>query len=872
MARKLFWRRNRSDDQGAGQGADAPEESDADEVAPTDASGTTGIDAFSEPHSMPGDQQDAPQRPLSPDDRLKARSLIAAWRVGATWSPSWHRSWLKDHKTDGDKSDLDDAVEGDNGDGGDTPPRDRTIRASIIRDMLDDPEHTPLTFDEEPFEISNKGALLKDCTITDGPLDLTALRFEKPIWMTNCKFPDPIILVDAKLDRVCFDNSEIHSIDGENAHIDRELSLTKSKIDNSVDLSGAKVEGLLRLDNAKLNESKNGAFALICRAAQFGTSVLLRRDFVANGEVNFGAATIKGRFACDGGKFLNEDGTALSCNGAKIGASVFLRYGFQAIGEVNFIGATVGGAFDCCKASFQHDKRTAINCGGIKIAADVFLREGFESIGEVNFAGATIGGQLACVEGKFRNKSRTALRFQSAVIAADVFLSEGFRIVGGLDFFRARVGGHLTINEAQFDLEKTVLQNLSSFLLGEKRVLADLNSATISGVLFLGLIKWGNTELDLRGANVGALADRGAWRWPPFRTLKRWAWFFGWRPYFPSWPKKGHLSLDGFVYERFADDFSDRAVDTSFEMRRAWLDLRFANWWHRYRRFRPQPHTQCAKVLQAAGHTRDARLIRHDREKLWTWSTETSWFLKPFYSLFNALAGYGFKPFRAFVWALAIWLAAVPFYHAAHESGRMVPDNPLVLERYDVTCRTARIEPTNGDTASDNQDVSKKKDPEIQRRLKEIEAVLENKNSYPSYEEFNAYVYSLDAFVPLMEFGQTSKWRPWGAVSASDLCPETKFSIGIPAFLRPYIEWGWPYARSYVQPVFAYSRPIVDPLISLMTPFLLAIRDGFFTLVDWVVEGGRLQWVYWFQVLFGWVLTTVVVTGLTGLLQRGERD
>ncbi len=858
MARGLFWRKARS----RGKSTLRPHDVPAAPKAIIDRSNKPAVSRDDQREATPSSDQ---PRPLTRDDRLKARSLIAAWRAGAAWSPEWHRSWLKETQPSSNGAQVDDELEDDDKSGNDDPsPEGLTIRASIVRDMLDDPQHSPKTFDAEPLKLTNKGASLENCTIIDGPLDLSALRFDRPIWMTKCKFPEPFMMTDAKLGRLCLEDSEFHSIIGENVHIDGEMSLSDVEVKNHIALDGAKIDGIFRLSGAKLNTSGEGAFALKCQVAEFGVTVLMNDEFLANGEVNFNGVIIKGELDCSGGSFHNEGGKALDCDGATFGADASMADDFEAKGEVNFRGATIRGLLDCSHGSFQNGSGTALSCNGATIESWVFLRNKFEAVGEVDLVGATIRGGLDCSQGSFDNKKngadenknkentdvseRIALNCGSVTVGADVFLSNQFEAIGEVSFVGATIKAHLVCNRGRFQNEDGIGLNLQAatiashvyfadrfHVLGtldlistkidgkltingatigsKKGHWADLNSASINGVLDLGAIDWGETALDLRGANAGSLSDLGAHFWPRGRFLRRLAWFCWWRPRLPSWPRKGRLYMDGFTYERFVDPLTgSSSVDTSFELRRAWLDLRFTDWLSRPSQFRPQPHTQCAKVLQASGHSRDARLIRHDRERLWAESTETAFLLKPFFWVFNILAGYGFKTYRAFAWALAIWLAAVPFYHVAYQNGRMFPDNPLVMERYEASCDTGKGMP---DTIADE--------------------LSSNKAAFPGYEGFDPIVYSLDVFVPLMEFGQTAKWRPWGQLLDGVQCTHEQAGLGLP--LIP-----------------------------------VAVTDLVRPHIERIVNDGWLPWIYWLQVIFGWLLTTIVITGLSGLLQRGDRD
>ena len=450
VARKLFWRRNRSDDRRAQLAADSSaddDEAETEQPILSEQAPAQGID-------VPSDvRRDGSPRPLTDDDRLKARSLIAAWRVGAAWSPLWHRTWLETNEcapegpnTTGPqmRGTDDDADKGSDDQLTDTI----TIRADIIREMLEDPGKAATEYGEEALKISNTGAHLAQCTITDGPLNLTALRFEKPLWMTNCEIEGPLVLTDAKLGRLCLDGSKFSSIDGWNVHVDGQFSLADTTVEKWVVLDGGKIEGLFFCDGARIRATEQDdavsgdRLALSCLLTEFGSSVSLCNDFEVVGGVSFVGASIKGVLTCDGGKFRNRGGLALTCNGAKIEGSVFLRDEFEAIGEVDLFSAIVKGGLECTNGSFSNkatdsdkgenddsvrlERRVALNCGAATFVRGVLLNGDFEAIGEVNIRGATIKGQLSCIGGKFRNQTGMALNCASLIVGADVFFAGRF--------------------------------------------------------------------------------------------------------------------------------------------------------------------------------------------------------------------------------------------------------------------------------------------------------------------------------------------------------------------------------------------------------------------------------------------------------------
>ena len=68
----------------------------------------------------------------------------------------------------------------------------------------------------------------------------------------------------------------------------------------------------------------------------------------------------------------------------------------------------------------------------------------------MNLAGASIGGQLDCTRGKFSNKDHTAIQADAAMIAADVFLSDDFKAEGKVNLAGASIGGQLSCTGGKF--------------------------------------------------------------------------------------------------------------------------------------------------------------------------------------------------------------------------------------------------------------------------------------------------------------------------------------------------------------------------------------------------------------------------------------
>ncbi|MGK7881430.1 MAG: hypothetical protein AB4060_15230, partial [Crocosphaera sp.] len=92
------------------------------------------------------------------------------------------------------------------------------------------------------------------------------------------------------------------------------------------------------------------------------------------------------------------------------------------------------------------------------------------------------------------------------------------------------------------------------------------------------------------------------------------------------------------------------------------------------------------------------------------------------------------------------------------------------------------------------------------------------------YPKFHALMYSVDAFVPIIDFYQKSYWLPNGNKSKNTKMPTV------------YLD-------------FSTSNPL---------PKLNIAQAN---------TGNLLRWYFWFHIAMGWVLTSLAVAGFTGLVR-----
>lgn len=311
--------------------------------------------------------------------------------------------------------------------------------------------------------------------------------------------------------------------------------------------------------------------------------------------------------------------------------------------------------------SFTED----LKLDGTQIKGDVFLGEGFHSAGQVSLSEANIGGSLSCRSGSFVGRRDPRTNESAPVLRAN----------------RARVGNlNLRNVSADGDVRLTGIQ-VAEHLDCTKGKFGSLNldSAVVKGKFSWTQIK--NSQpaiLDLTNASVGSITDDEA-----------------------SWPQRGNLFLDGFIYERIVSE----AIDAPARLK--WLALQA--------KLAPQPYLQLAKFLRNVGDDDGARQVLFALEKR---SRAGDRWPKKAEDLFSeATVGYGIYPGRAIWYACALAGLGWIVHRRAYRMGAMKPTEKEACDAFDLG------------------------------------------EAPPHYPPFNPLIYSIENCVPLVKLGQDDLWR-----------------------------------------------------------------------------------------------------------------
>ena len=572
--------------------------------------------------------------------------------------------------------------------------------ASNVNVSINNPENAMEWGEERTIRAIILEWLCSDSTakalVSSRGIHIVGIKVEESINLQETEIPFSLSLKKCSLRRgIKLNNSKIKILDLEGTHTDT-VEAFGMRIDGDVfmkddfraryiDLIGAEIRGSLDCSKGKINGEiiDQKKVAIIADRIRVQGSVLLR-GFRAEGEICFAAAEIGGSFECDGGIFNNPGGYALNCARMHVRCDIMLRKGFRAEGEVRLLGTRIEADLDCHAGVFNNKYNKALTADGMKVKGNVLLQEGFIANGAVRLVGATVGGRLSCISGKFINENGDAINADGANINGSVFFRECALVKGKAVFIDSTIGGSFEWHHME-STEKAIL--------------------------------------DLRSANIDTIMDDKE-----------------------GWPSKGNLHLDGFNYNKFAEEAPITAKD-----RIDWLNCQ------NDKHFRPQPYKQLAEVYQRSGYEENAKKVLIEKNRTHIRSGDLEWYDRFWLRFLGFTIGFGYRPRNTFAICVFIILLGAGIFELGRFCDCMVPpgNNSAVISEY-----------------------------------------------FPS---MNAIAYSLDTFIPLINLGQVENWIP-------------NYTLSEKCFL-------WE-------------------------------------------KGYLLCWWFWIETILGWIFTTLLIVGLSGLIKK----
>ena len=228
-----------------------------------------------------------------------------------------------------------------------------------------------------------------------------------------------------------------------------------------------------------------------------------------------------------------------------------------------------------------------------------------------------------------------------------------------------------------------------------------------------------------------------------------------------SWPAPGNLDIDGLTYGEFGAGSPD---DSGSRLK--WLDLQQPG-------YHPQPFMELARALKQSGRFDSSTNTLIAQRVALREKGHLSFPSKMWNLMLEDTIGYGYRPMRALWWIAGFVLYGTLLFEWGYRKGVMTP--------------------TEGDA---------------------FEAFSKSGTPPEHYPHFNAFVYSLENFLPVVDLHLGSHWRP--------------------------------NARHQVM----QDR-----------------STGQWSSEEATIAGSIVRWYLWFHILAGWVLTPLLFAGLSGLIR-----
>ncbi len=604
---------------------------------------------------------------------------------------------------------------------GSLPPEagdeDRTLRADRLAWALLEPCALEL--------LSPQGVVVGGAHIA-GELNLDHCRAGLGLRLESCGVEQTISLRFARLSVLNLQGSRCQRVDAAGLEARGGVFLRNgAEFQGEARFLGAQVGGNFECDGSSFAEEDGEALEL--GGITVKGNLYLRDGASFRGEVCIKGARIGGNLDCRGGSFAKAQGCALNAERLTLGGKAALGRLVQKksgdcpaldkatsfLGEVCFAGAEIGGDLDCRGGCFSNPAGHALNAERLTLGGKAALGRLVQKksgdcpaldmaasfLGEVCLAGAEIGGDLDCSGGEFVNPAGRALTADRMKARSKVNLGETARFQGAICLLGAEVGGDLSCRGGRFAntlaaggqecgstyeekedpsilcADGMVVQGNVDFRRACCTGLVDFPRARVEGYFHCRELDPDSAlSLGLSHARVGVLWDEEA-----------------------VWRQMGKLWLDGFQYGRLVEN-----AQLGVEARLAWLEKNDKTpRMGQELPFNPQPYEQLARVYREAGYEIEARKVLI--EKHWRWrkynrrksgessgsaGIEADGLPRPkavrsslgghlLSGLFGVVCGFGYKPWRAAVAWLGLWIVTTAAAWWMHMEKWLVPTGQL---------------------------------------------------------------------------------------------------------------------------------------------------------------------------------------------------
>ena len=615
----------------------------------------------------------------------------------------------------GDAVDLKDA--------GDSVVRAEVLAALLLGERAGEPGRVP-------------AVRISGAAVT-GSLNLSFAEIPYAMLLTDCTFAEELVLYGARTRHVNLSGSRFPGLYASDAQVGGLLWLENCRIERPLKLTGTQIDGSLSLCGAVVQGDP----------AVWANSLTVNRDFACsdmtiNGEFRIRGARVAGTTVFDRSRFERPGGIAFNGDGLIAERGLFCREGFTCAGEARLEDARIGRTLTMTGARLENSGGVALNADRARVDGSFLLNEGFSAHGEVRMQAASIAGTLVLHGAELANPSGRALNAHLITVETSMRASRGFIAHGeiyldaahvrgsiNLDGAHLRNPGHTALRASRIEVTGGLFCSHGFSSQGDIR-LVDARIGARLAFSHASLSNPSGTALSAQGITVGGTMDlsdgftaRGEIRMSSAKVAD-----------ILSFQDAGQIN--GYVdcrHIRAATLLltSQAPIGGTLDLRHAQigvLDDDPANgpalmmldgctyesletplsaqdrldWLATAGRYQPQPYEQLAVTYRALGQDADARtvlLAKQRRRRLTLPWWNRMWGLAQDWTV-----GYGYRPLRAGLWLAALFIIGTVAFTLQHPPPLTVGHAP----------------------------------------------------------DFNPALYTLDALLPIISFGQENAFNPQG--------------------------------------------------------------------------------------------------------------
>lgn len=358
---------------------------------------------------------------------------------------------LKRQQLTGVDRDLWDAVE--QGDRVDFDSGDKPLRADVVRQVLVRKDASP----------GCRTLVIRNAEIT-GELDLEAAVLGIPAEFVRCRFPNPVNLQQTRALILSFVRCELTGIHAEQVRTEFGFAVRDCRCTGEIRLTGGHIRGQADFCGSHLRNP--GGVVLVADGLEVDQDMRCSGGFRAKGRVRLVGAHIGGQLQCGDGEFVNPGGVAIEASDLLVKENVYWDAGFRSVGTVQLIGAHIEGELNCAGGRFRNRGGSALDFSGLVVDQDVIFTGGSHVDGGADFTGCQIRGKLDLSGGAFHSVGGTALDLARAKLAQNMICRSGFELSGKLLLAGAEIDGNLWCEGGQFENKADVVIDATGVTVG----------------------------------------------------------------------------------------------------------------------------------------------------------------------------------------------------------------------------------------------------------------------------------------------------------------------------------------------------------------------------------------------------------------------